>query len=148
MRGPDPVTSSALDAVSGCTRALAGSTALDAPFGTADAATVGALRAFGDRLAIRERFENPSTYLAARPADTPASAIYDALALARLDALGVLWLPGIAKNLLAHPGVEEDGVRWLGFEAFSGAPAPRERSAAADRTREALTPRLLAHRHV
>ena len=144
MRGPDPVTSSALDAVTGCTRALAGSAATDAPLGSVEAATVGTLRAFGDRLAIRERFENPSLYLAVRPADAPASAIYDALALARLDALGVRWLPGIATNLMAHPGADDDGVRWLGFEAFSGTAAPRDRSAAAGRTRAALTPLLLA----
>ena len=26
------------------------------------------------------------------------------------------WLAGVAKNLLAHPGADDDGVRWLAFE--------------------------------
>jgi cobaltochelatase CobT len=138
------VTPAALDAVGACTRALAGSRETDAAFGTIDAATVGSLRAFGDRIAVRERYQDPRVHLAARPADAVAAAIYDQLSLGRLDALGVRWLPGVANNLLAHPGVSDDAVRWLGFEIFSERVAPGEKRAAAGRVRTMLSPADIA----
>ena len=144
MHGSDPVTSTSLDAVSGCTRALAGSPETDSAFGGVEAATVGGLRAFGDRLALRRRHEDAAIYQAARPAEAPASTVYDALSMARLDSLGMRWLPGVARNLLAHPGAEDDGIRWLAFETWSGQRAPAEKAAAVDRARKALPAALLA----
>jgi cobaltochelatase CobT len=140
MQNTDRVTSAALDAVSGCARALAESSDTDAAFGSLDAMTVGALRAFADRAALRRRLQNPAVDLQQRPADAAAAIVYDALALARLDALGVRWLQGIARNLLAHPGADADGVRWMAFEAFSGQQAPDERQAAVRQVRTALAP--------
>ena len=138
MHDANPVTSAALDAVGGCTRALAGTVDTDAPFGTADAATVGSLRAFGDRIAVRQRFQDTRVHVAARPSDPVAASIFDSLTLARLDALGSQWLPGIAANLLAHPGADDDGVRWLAFGLFSGLEPPAGKQAAAGRVRAAL----------
>src|SRR5512143_3463003 len=94
-----------------------------------DAATVGGLRAFGDRLALRQRFHVGTTHRTLRPGEQPAGDLYDALEDARLDALGVRWLAGVAKNLLAHPGAGNDGVRWLAFEIFSGQQAPHGKDA-------------------
>lgn len=133
-----PVTSAALDAVSACARALAESADTDAAFGTVDAMTVGSLRAFADRVALRHRFQATAIYLQRRPAGAVAAGIYDALTRARLDALGVRWLRGVGRNLLAHPGQDEDGVRWLAFEAFAGQGAPQDRHAAVQRVRAAL----------
>jgi cobalamin biosynthesis protein CobT len=133
------LNSASFDAIGGCTRALAGTADTDATFATSDAATLGSLRAFGDRIAVRHRYQDPLIHLGARPADPVAAAIYDALALARLDALGVQWLPGIARNLLAHPGADDGGVRWWAFAVFSGREAPREKQAAAGRVRAALS---------
>jgi len=137
MQNADPVTSAALDAISGCSRALAESPETDSAFGSFDAMTVGSLRAFADRAALRQRFQDPATYLHWRPTG-PAATIYDAISLARLDALGARWLRGIARNLLAHPGTDDGGVRWMAFEAFSGQQAPEDRQAAAQRIRAAL----------
>ena len=64
---------------------------------------------------------------------------------ARLDALGSNWLPGIARNLVAHPGADDDGVRWLVFEAVSGRPAPKEKKVLTARV-EAELPRHLLDR--
>jgi cobaltochelatase CobT len=135
----NPVTAAVLDAVGACTRALAGSADTDAAFGATDAATLGSLRAFGDRVALRQRHQDPSIHLRARPAEVAAAAIYDALTSARLDAFGMDWLPGVARNLLAHPGPDDDGVRWLAFEMFTGREAPREKAAAVARVRSALS---------
>ncbi len=148
MQSTAPITSAAVDAVTSCTRALAQSHATDAAFAAIDGGNVGSLRAFGDRLALRQRYEDPLVHLRHRPADTPAAAIYDALALARLDALGMRWLPGVVRNLLAHPGAGDAGVRWAAFEVFSRREAPREQAAAAQRVRAALPSALgppLAH---
>jgi cobaltochelatase CobT len=134
-----PVTSAALDAVGGCTRALAGTTETDSAFGATDAATLGSLRAFGDRIAVRQRYQDAGVHLASRPSQPVAAAIYDALTLARLDTLGVQWLPGIARNLLAHPGADEGGVRWLAFALFSGREAPADKHAAVERIRAVLS---------
>jgi cobaltochelatase CobT len=143
MRNDDPVTSASIDAVGGCTRALAASAATDAAFGAANAATLGGLRAFGDRLALRERFEDTGTFLRERPRELPAAAVYDSLAAARVDVLGVRWLPGVARNLLAHPGVADDPIRWLAFARWSGREAPADKRPAAARVHAALPSHLL-----
>ena len=144
MHGTDPVTPASIDAVSGCTRALAVSSLNDLRPHFPATGTVGGLRAFGDRLALRERHERPAIHAAARPHESTAAAIYDSLSLARLDALGMRWLPGIAHNLLAHPGADEDGARWLAFEAWSRRAAPPEKATAIARTRAALGSSLVA----
>src|SRR5215212_2461706 len=138
------MNSALLAAISGCTRTLAGTPDTDAAFAAVEGATLGSLRAFGDRTALRQRYQNPQVHLAVRPSDPIAAAIYDALALARLDALGVQWLPGIATNLLAHPGTDDDGVRWLAFAAFSGQRPPIEKQTAASRIRVAVSASDLA----
>ena len=113
-----------IEAVGACTRALDGPDNADAILARADAATVGGLRAAGDRLALRTRFHHERIHATWRPHDTVAAEIFDAIELARLDAIGARWLHGVAHNLLAHPGSDEDGLRWLAFESFSGREAP------------------------
>ena len=123
-------------AVSACTRALAGfgqvrlkpDTTASNQIERASAPTMSGLRAIGDRLAIRARHHDPRVHHAHRPVDRPASDLFDLVELGRLDAIGVQWLTGVAKNLMAHPGAENDGVRWAAFEAFSGHTAPREKT--------------------
>ena len=144
MQSSDPVTAAALDAVGGCTRALAESADTDVALATIEAGNVGSLRACGDRAALRQRHQDPAIHLRSRPADSAAATIYDALHLARLDAIGVRWLPGVARNLMAHPGTDDDAVRWLAFELFSERTAPAERSAPAARARAALSASLLS----
>ena len=94
------------------------------------------------RLAIGSPCGNDSrtcaVHVAARPSDGVAASIYDALTLARLDALGVQWLPGIAANLTAHPGADDGGVRWLAFGMFSGLEPPAAKQSAAGRVRAVL----------
>jgi cobaltochelatase CobT len=143
MRGTDPVTAAATDAVEGCTRALVGSPSADTAFGSPPAATLGVLRAFGDRLALRQRFEDPAVTARLRPDNDAASRAYDALGRARLDSLGAQWLPGIARNLLAHPGIEDDALRWLAFELWTGRDAPPDKQAAVARARATLAPALI-----
>ena len=148
MAGPFPA--STVEAVGACTRAIAGprspgSESLEAMLGFSDAATLGGLRAFGDRLAVRQRFHDLKVYQAAQPPEAAASDLYAALEDARLDALGVRGLAGVAKNLLAYPGAANDGVRWLAFEIFSGRRAPHGKDGMADAIRTALPPRLLDH---
>jgi cobalamin biosynthesis protein CobT len=72
----------------------------------------------------------------------PASGIYEALERGRLDAIGAAWLLGVAKNLLAHPGAENDGVRWLAFEVLGGHKAPREKTTLVEAVSAALPDRL------
>src|SRR5262245_48022919 len=123
MAGPFPAGT--VEAVGACTRAIAGERAatavegLEALLGFSDAATVSGLRAFGDRLAVRQRFHDGALFERLQPAEQPAGALFAALEDARLDALGVAWLAGVARNLLSHPGAANDGVRWLAFEIFS-----------------------------
>lgn len=112
--------------------------------GRANAATIGSLRAFGDRLALRRRYHHGAIHRQHQPAERPASDLFSALELARLDALGARWLEGVAKNLLSHPGVEQDGPRWLAFELISGRQAPPEKSILVSRLRSALSAPLLA----
>ena len=131
------------EAIVACTRTLAGSTDADAAFAWSDAVTVGPLRAFADRAALRRRFRSESIEAKYRPVDATASALYSALADARLDAIGVHWLAGVAANLLAHPGLDDDGLRWLAFECFSGVSAPREKTKAAAQARGTLPSALL-----
>jgi cobaltochelatase CobT len=69
--------------------------------------------------------------------------MFDAVEQARLDALGAEWLPGIARNLLAHPGADDDGVRWLVFEAVSGRPAPNDKASLTARVKSELPKDLL-----
>jgi cobaltochelatase CobT len=113
-----------LEAIGACTRALDGPDNADAILARADAATIGGLRAAGDRLALRTRFHHERIHADLRPDGTVAADIYDAIEIARLDAIGARWLLGVARNLLAHPGSDEDGLRWLAFESFSGREAP------------------------
>lgn len=133
-----------LGAVGACTRTLGGAPDADATLLLSGAVTLGPLRAYADRLALRRRFHDEAVDLEHRPADAQAAALFDALGLARLDALGVGWLAGVAHNLLAFPGIDDDGVRWVAFEIFSGAPIPREKADLAARTRTHLTASLLA----
>jgi len=128
-----------VEAVSACTRALAASPDADASLGTSEAATLGGLRADGDRLAVRHRFHDDAIQDRWQPADARASAVFESLERARLDALGAAWLPGIARNLLAHPGADDDGVRWLAFETFSNRRAPDVKAASVGRVRAALS---------
>jgi cobaltochelatase CobT len=140
--------------VGACSRALAGALNADSTAGIeamltlSGAATVGGLRAFGDRLAIRQRFHDATVHDGLRPADGAAADVFDALEDARLDALGARWLVGVAGNLLAHPGAAEDGVRWLAFEIFSFRTAPAGKDALAARVRTALPSSLIGELRV
>jgi cobaltochelatase CobT len=118
MKGLFPAQT--IEAIGACTRTLDGPDNADAILARADAATIGGLRAVGDRLALRTRFHHERIHAVSRPDDGVAAEIFDAVELARLDAIGARWLHGVANNLLAHPGRDEDGLRWLAFESFSG----------------------------
>jgi cobaltochelatase CobT len=137
------VNSRTVAAVAACTRTLGGAPDAGADLATSDAVTVGPLRALADRAALRSRFHDDSIYAAHRPSDHSSAALYEALSLARLDAIGVRWLAGVAANVLRHPGVDDDGVRWLAFEHFSGMSAPREKAGSASAARALLTRALL-----
>ena len=141
---PGPFPDRLVEAVAACTRALAGAEDADAMLGRANAATLASLRAFGDRLALRRRFHSASIHREHRPAESPAAELFDAIELARLDALGSRWLEGVAKNLLAHPGADDDGARWLAFEIFSTRRAPSEKAAHVTHMRAAFPPSLLS----
>ncbi len=130
-------------AVSACTRALAGSDAASGTVERTSAPTLGGLRAIGDRLAIRTRYHDARVHHSHRPADRPALDIFDLVELGRLDAIGVQWLAGVAKNLLSHPGADNDGVRWLAFECLSGRSAPAEKTRLVASVRSALPPQLV-----
>jgi cobaltochelatase CobT len=140
---PGPFPDRLVEAVGACTRALAGADDADAMLGRANAATLGSLRAFGDRLALRRRFHSPAIHREHRPAESTAAAVFDAIELARLDALGARWLTGVAKNLLDHPGAGDDSVRWLAFEIFSIRRVPREKAPQVARLRAAVPASLL-----
>ncbi len=134
---PSPFPPRTVEAVETCTRTLAGSDA-GGSLERANAGTIGGLRAYADRLALRQRFHSPGTHHKNRPADAVAADLYAALELARLDARGVRWLRGVGRNLLNHPGLEPDAPRWLAFEAFSGQAAPAEKAAGVAALRSAL----------
>jgi cobaltochelatase CobT len=127
-----------LAAVGACTRALDGPDDAAAILAQSDAATLGALRAAGDRLAVRRRFHDPALHARMRPSEGLAAEMFDALERARLDALGARWLEGVARNLTSYPGRERDGLRWLAFETFTGRPAAEGKRALADAVRKAL----------
>ncbi len=133
-----PFPDKTVEAVGACTRALGRLEFADAAVAQSDAATLSGLRAFGDRLALRARFHDISIHQRSRPPKAPDSDLFDALELARLDTIGVQWLQGVAKNLLSHPGVEPDGVRWLAFEALSSLAAPKEKADLVRRLRQQL----------
>ena len=117
---------------------------LDAVVARSDAATLSALRAFADRVAMRARFHDDAVHARHRPAAVREANLFDAIEDARLDAVGVRWLLGVARNLLAHPGTESDGLRWLAFEALSGLAAPPEKTTLTARVRRAVPSHLLA----
>src|SRR5438067_2929636 len=127
-----------IEAVGACVRTMDGPEDADAVLAKSDASTLSGLRAAGDRLALRSRFHDERAHRQHRPADAVAGDIFDALELARLDALGARWLHGVAQNLVAHPGREQDGLRWLAFELFSETSAPKEKRALVDAARAAL----------
>ena len=135
---PDPI----FGAVRACTRALSGSEAAANALTQVNAATLSGLRASGDRLAIRARHHDPRVHQAHRPLDHPASDIFDLVELGRLDAIGVRWLAGVARNLMSHPGAENDGVRWFAFEALSSRNAPREKTQLVEAVKAGLKARL------
>jgi len=143
---PDPISRTGfpqrtLDAVGACTRALAAAHDADTGLETATAGSLGGLRAFADRLALRRRFHDGAIHLTHRPASEKAAELYAALEDARLDAIGVQWLAGVAANLLAHPGAAAESVRWLAFETLTGGSAPGSKADAVTRLRHTL-PRL------
>ncbi len=132
------------EAISACTRTLAGAPDAGGALVGGEAVTIGPLRAFADRAALRRRFLDEDIEAAYRPVEPVAAALYNELSSARLDALGARWLAGVERNLLAFPGNgTDDGVRWLAFERFSGRSAPREKSEAITHARAALSPALL-----
>jgi len=146
---PGPFPAITVEAVGACSRTLAGSLPPGAfeDFGSmlalSDAATVGGLRAFADRLAIRQRFHDPNVHRRHRPAGQPSADLFAALEDARLDAIGARWMAGIARNLLAHPGAADDGARWLAFEILAGRPAPAEKDTIAAGVARALPESLV-----
>ncbi len=133
-----------LDAISACTRTLAGTADIAPDFSTGDAGSVGALRALGDRAALRRLFQDSSIEHRHRPRQEAAAARFDALSAARVDALGVDWLTGVAANLLGYPGPGPAGLRWCAFATFSGRPVPASREEAASRVARQLSPVLVA----
>ncbi len=141
---PGPFSDRTVGAVSACTRALAPALDAEPALARANAATLGALRAAGDRLAVQQRHHQSAIHREHQPEPGPAADAYAALELARLDALGVAWLAGIARNLLAHPGADEDGLRWLAFETFSGQAAPATKHTLVKAVRAALPAAMLA----
>jgi len=136
-------SSNTVEAVGACVRAMDGPDNADAILSRSDAATLSGLRAAGDRLALRAQHHSDAVHEQLRPSDPAAAAIFDALELARLDALGARWLEGVAKNLLEHPGREHDGVRWLAFEILSGRTPPKDKQTLIGEVRAALRHDLL-----
>jgi cobaltochelatase CobT len=132
-----------VEAVGACTRGLAGVDDADASLAESDAATLGGLRAFGDRLALRARFHDARAHARHLPAGAREAEMFTALEQARLDAIGARWLAGIARNLVAHPGAAPETLRWLAFEHLSGMAGPPEKSAAVAALRSRLPAPLL-----
>jgi cobaltochelatase CobT len=140
---PLPFPQRTIDAVAACTRTLAASPHADVGLDRADAGSLGAFRAVADRSALTDRHHDAAVHRRHAPDDAAERLLYDAVALARLDAFGVRWLPGIRQNLLAHPGSAHDGPRWLAFELFSRETAPATKVAPVARARAALSPAAL-----
>ena len=122
---------------------MTGSRGAAAMLAQSNAATLGGLRAFADRIALRTRFHDHELHAQAAPQDRLAANLFDGLEQARLDARGSRWLPGIARNLVAHPGAEDDGLRWLAFEMLAGRSAPPGKIPLAAAVRATLPPPLL-----
>jgi cobaltochelatase CobT len=139
---PGPFPDRTVEAVAACARVLAGEAGAGIALAAGGAATLGGLRAHGDRQALRLRHHDSRVYRQHRPDDPRAAIACDALEQARLDALGARWLRGVAQNLTAHPGADPDGLRWLAFELFGGHP-PADRRGPAARARAALPPTLV-----
>jgi cobaltochelatase CobT len=137
---PGPFPDTTVEAVGVCLRTLAQQPDADAPLASATAATLSGLRAFADRLALRRRFHDAHAHGAHRPGDPHAASLFDLLELARLDAIGARWLAGIRRNLVAHPGLDDDGLRWLAFERLSGQAPPPEKAALAAAVARKLPP--------
>lgn len=135
------MTSRTVEAVAACARTLAGAADIDTALAAAGAVTLGPLRALSDRVALRRRFHDESAHADWRPVGH-AAGLYESLSQARLDALGARWLAGIAHNLLAYPGTDEDGLRWLAFECLSGVAAPPEKRTLVEAARAALSASL------
>jgi cobaltochelatase CobT len=133
-------TARTIKAIAACTRTLTGAADAEALLARETAPTAGGLRAFGDRLAARRRFHDPAVHQRHQPPDQQGA--FDALEQARLDAVAAAWLPGIAHNLLAHPGADDDGLRWLAFESWSRQ-APLSTQPGVSAARAALSPALL-----
>jgi cobaltochelatase CobT len=142
VRGSD-VNARIIKAIAACTRTLTGARETEAALARANAATIGGLRAFADRFALQRRFQDPAAHILHRPADAAPASLFDELEQARLDTLGTRWLPGMASNLLAHPGADDDGLRWLAFGLFSGRGLPATKEPIAQTVRAALPPSLL-----
>jgi cobaltochelatase CobT len=132
-----------LRAIAACTRALVDIDNAELLLTQSNAATHSSLRAFADRVVLQRRFHDAAIHQRHQPQDPDASSLFDAVEQARLDALGSDWLPGMAWNLMAHPGAEDDGVRWLVFEAISGREAPTEKKALAARVKSAMPSTLV-----
>ena len=132
-----------LEAIAACARTLGEAADADTGLFESEAVTVGPLRARADRLALRARFHDDAVHAAWRPNDMAAVSLYESLALARLDALGAAWLKGVAGNLLAFPGVDQDGLRWFAFQRFSGLAGPPEKRDVVELTRASLDRNLL-----
>ena len=142
-------------AIASCTRVLSETDVTDAELllAQSNAATHSGLRAFADRVVMQRRFHSAAIHQQHQPKETDDAELFDAIEQARLDALGTQWLPGIAHNLLAHPGADDDGVRWLVFEILSGRSSPREKRALTAGIRNDLPAALIAdlealHAHV
>lgn len=129
------------DAIAACTRALAESPAVDIP-SASDESTLVALRAAGDRAAVRTRFHDSVCHAEHRPRNPIAGGVFDALEHARLEAIGVDWLPGVAQNLLAHPGAPRSTMQWLAQEALIGRHGPANVARDVERAREEMRPDL------
>ena len=142
MPGPFPDTT--VEAVGTCLRTLAQQPDADAPLASATAATLSGLRAFADRLALRRRFHDARAHSAHRPEHAHAGTLFDLLELARLDAIGARWLAGVARNLVSHPGLDDDGLRWFAFEHLSGRPAPPEKASLVAAVAKRLPPQIAA----
>lgn len=129
--------------VAACARALGDVDNADALLAQSNAATHSGLRAFADRIVLQRRFHDAAVHRHHQPDEPGTAELFDAIEQARLDALGTNWLPGVARNLLAHPGADEDGVRWLVFETVSGHNAPKDKAALVVRIRSELPKQLL-----
>src|SRR5436190_11179532 len=144
MAVPSPFPAGAVEAVSACTRTLAGADDVDVSAPRSGAATLGALRAYADRTAVTRRHHDPVVNRRFAPREPDALDLFQAIERGRLDALGVGWMRGVAQNILGYPGKDADGLRWLAFELCSGQPAPPEKTALVTRTRAELSSALLS----